>query len=60
MAVVETLDVSNDIKDMILAGKNTLEIYAALREHGYLTMKEDAYIKMLDGKTTLEEIRRVL
>lgn len=45
---------------MILNGKNTLDVYAELRSHGYLTMKEDAYIKMLDGKTTLEEIRRVL
>ncbi len=60
MAVVETLEVNNDIKDMILNDKNTLDIYAELRNRGFLTMKEDAYIKMLDGKTTLEEIRRVL
>lgn len=60
MAVVETLEVNNDIKDMILNDKNTLDIYAELRNHGFLTMKEDAYVKMLDGKTTLEEIRRVL
>ncbi len=45
---------------MILNGKNTLDVYAEMRQHGYLTMKEDAYIKMLEGKTTLEEIRRVL
>lgn len=45
---------------MILNGKNTLDIYAEMRTNGYLTMKEDAYIKMLEGKTTLEEIRRVL
>jgi len=60
LAVAEALDVNNDIKDMILNGKNTLEIYAELRNHGFLTMKEDAYLKMLEGKTTLEEIRRVL
>lgn len=45
---------------MILNNKNTLEIYAELRNQGFLTMKEDAYMKMLEGKTTLEEIRRVL
>lgn len=60
LAVVETFDVNSDIKDMILNGKNTLDIYAEMRQNGYLTMKEDAYIKMLEGKTTLEEIRRVL
>lgn len=60
LAVSEALDVNSDIKDMILNGKNTMDIYAELRNRGFLTMKEDAYIKMLDGKTTLEEIRRVL
>ncbi len=60
VAVVETLEVNDDIKNMILNGKNTLDIYAELRSHGFLTMKEDAYIKLLDGKTTLEEMRRVL
>lgn len=57
---METFDVNSDVKDMILNGKNTLDVYAEMRQHGYLTMKEDAYIKMLEGKTTLEEIRRVL
>ncbi len=60
LAVTEALDVNNDIKEMILNNKNTLDIYAELRSKGFLTMKEDAYMKMLEGKTTLEEIRRVL
>lgn len=60
VAVVETLDVNNDIKNMILNNKSTLDIYAEVRSKGFLTMKEDAYMKMLEGKTTLEEIRRVL
>lgn len=60
IAVAEAVNVTNDIKDMILNNKNTLEIYAELRNQGFLTMKEDAYMKMLEGKTTLEEIRRVL
>ena len=60
LAVAEILDVTTNIKDMILTGKSTLDIYAEVRSHGYLTMKDDAYTKMLEGKTTLDEIRRVL
>lgn len=58
--MAEILDVTTNIKDMILTGKSTLDIYAEVRSHGYLTMKDDAYTKMLEGKTTLDEIRRVL
>ena len=45
---------------MIVEGRNAVEIYGKARENGYLTMKEDGIIKMLDGLTTLDEIRRVL
>jgi type IV pilus assembly protein PilB len=60
IAAAELLDISSDIKDMILTGKSTLDIYGEVRNHGYLTMKDDACTKLLEGKTTLEEIRRVL
>lgn len=60
VAVAEALDVNDDVKNLILNGKTTMDIYAEVRSKGFLTMKEDAYIKLLDGKTTLEELRRVL
>lgn len=45
---------------MIIDGASTLMMYSKARETGYLTMKEDGILKMLDGVTTLEEIRRVV
>ena len=60
MALLEVFEVSEDIKKMIVEGKTAVDIYGKARESGYLTMKEDGIIKMLNGLTTLDEIRRVL
>lgn len=60
MAWLELLEMSPEIRNMIIDGKNTMEIYGALRQSWFLTMKEDAIIKMLQWYTTLDEIRRVL
>ncbi len=60
MAIVETLNITNDLQDIIAKNKWSLDIFSYVRQSGYLTMKEDGYIKMLRGKTSLEEIRRLL
>lgn len=60
MAIVEVFEVSEAIKKMIVEGKDAIEIYGQAREEGFLTMKEDGIMKMLDGLTTLDELRRVL
>jgi len=60
IAVMEILDVNDDIKELLMNGRNEIDIYTKARENGFITMKEDAIMKMLDGITTLEEIRRVL
>jgi len=60
LAVVEVLDVTDNMKTMIIDGRTTLDLYGKARETGFLTLKEDAIIKMLHGYTTLDEIRRVL
>ena len=60
IAIVETFEVTDNIKTMITEWKSTLEMYGKAREIGYLTLKEDGIIKMLRGLTTLEELRRVL
>jgi len=45
---------------MIIEGRMVNEMYGKAREMGFLSMKEDGIIKMLDGQTTLEELRRVV
>ena len=60
IGIIETFEITDDIKTMIMEGASTLLMYSKARETGYLTMKEDGILKMLDGLTTLEEIRRVI
>ncbi len=59
-AVIETFEITDDIKRMIVDGKIGVDLYAKARENGFLTLKEDGIIKMLQGNTTLDELRRVL
>lgn len=60
LALLEVFEVSEDIKKMIVEGRSYLDIYGKARESGYLTMKEDGIMKMLNGLTTIDELRRVL
>ncbi|HCB52083.1 TPA: hypothetical protein DEP21_06005 [Patescibacteria group bacterium] len=60
ISIIETFEITDDIKTMIIDGASTLMMYAKARETGYLTMKEDGVLKMLDNITTLDEIRRVV
>lgn len=60
IVLLEVFEVSENIKKLIVEGKSTVEIYGKARENGYMTMKEDGMIKVLQGLTTLDEIRRVL
>jgi type IV pilus assembly protein PilB len=60
IAVVEAFELTDEIKNMIISWSTSLDIFHLAREWGYLTMQDDAYIKMLKWLTTLDEIRRVL
>lgn len=60
VAVYEILQVDEALKQLILSHASTLDIFAYALEHGFLTMKENAYIKMTEKVTSLEEIERIL
>jgi len=60
IAVVETFELTEEIKDLIVKWSTPLDIFQDLRQTWYLTMKEDAFIKMVNWYTTLWEIRRIL
>ena len=59
-AVIETFEITDDMKKMIVDGKIGIDLYAKARENGFLTLQEDGIIKMMQGMTTLDELRRVL
>jgi len=60
MAVHELLEVSENVKKLILKGANSEEIKAEAIREGMRTLYEDGLVKIGKGLTSIEEIKRVL
>ena len=58
-AICELLDVSDSIRELILARRSSADIKRAAREEGMIFLRESAVNKALGGKTTLQEINKV-
>ena len=58
-AIVELLDMSDRIREMILDKRPGAEIKRAAKEEGMLFLRDSAVQKVLEGKTTLKEINKV-
>ena len=56
----EVLEVTEKLKDMIIAQKSSSRIKNKAKEEGMITMLEDGIIKAAQGITSLEEVFRVL
>lgn len=60
IAIFEVLPVTEDVSRMILERKSAKEIEdLSIAHNGMLLMKQDGYLKALEGVTTLEEVLRV-
>lgn len=55
----EVMDVSEEIQGLITKRATTTEIQRKAVEQGMITMRQDGYLKALQGITTLEEVNRV-
>lgn len=55
----EVMDVTEEIQNLIVARATSREIERKAVEHGMITMRQDGYLKSLQGLTTLEEVNRV-
>ncbi|MCD6462745.1 MAG: Flp pilus assembly complex ATPase component TadA [Thermotogae bacterium] len=58
-AIHEILMVSKRIREMIVAGASESEIEKVARSEGMVTMYEDGVFKVMEGITSLEEVKRV-
>ncbi len=58
IALFEVLDVTDDIKELILVGASALEIRRKALENGMLSLRQSGLIKIKDGITTIEEVVR--
>jgi type IV pilus assembly protein PilB len=59
MAICELLDLSDSIREMILARRPSSEIKKTAHEEGMRFLRESAVEKVLQGATTLREINKV-
>jgi type IV pilus assembly protein PilB len=59
MAISELLDLSDHVRELILARRSSAEIKRAARDEGMVFLRESAVQKALNGYTTLHEINKV-
>jgi type IV pilus assembly protein PilB len=59
MAISELLDLSDNVRELILGRRSSAEIKRAAREEGMSFLRESAVHKALAGHTTLHEINKV-
>jgi len=58
--VFEVLKIDSDIQNAILADRSALEIKKMAVERGMKTLLDSAMLKVSEGKTTVEEVKRVI
>jgi general secretion pathway protein E len=59
VGIFEVLVVSSNMARLILERATLQEIEKAAISEGMITMKQDGYLKVLEGVTTMEEVLRV-
>ncbi len=59
MGLYEVFEVSEAIQGLIMKRSTSTEIEKAAEAEGMVNMRQDGYLKALDGRTTLGEINRV-
>jgi type IV pilus assembly protein PilB len=55
----EVMDVNEEIQNLIVARATSAEIQRKAQQQGMVTMRQDGYLKVLQGITTIEEVNRV-
>ncbi len=56
VAVIEALEINEEIQELILRNSSEEQMFLAARKNGFMTMKEDAIIKALDHIIPYEEM----
>jgi len=58
--IAEILLIDKELEDLIMKQASLIEIMDVALKKGFKTMFEDGKLKVLNGETTVEELRRVL
>ncbi len=59
LGAFEIFAVQDEMKEQILAGTSSQEIQRIALTQGMTTIAQDGYLKVIDRKTTLEEVERI-
>ncbi len=59
VGIYEMVEITEEIGKMIGNGTLESDIEKAAKNDGYITMKQDGVLKVLEGATTIEEVQRV-
>ena len=55
----EVMDITEEIQNLIVKRATSAEIQRTAIQQGLITMRQDGYLKALNGITTIEEVNRV-
>jgi type IV pilus assembly protein PilB len=58
VGLYELLEITDDIRELILVGASALEIKKKAIEQGMISLRRSGLIKVMNGQTTLEEVFR--
>ena len=60
IAIIEVLRFSEELDEMVAEQITIGKMKQKLKQHGYMTMADDAVRRILEGMTTLDEVSRVI
>lgn len=60
VAIAEVIEINDQLREMISAGSKDLNLEAVKKNEDFVSIKQDGIIKVLQGKTTMEEVLRVI
>ncbi len=60
MVIAEVIKVDEDLKTMILDGESIVKLQEEVEKKGYLNLKQDGILKVIDKETTIMEVQRVI
>ncbi|MEF8847292.1 MAG: GspE/PulE family protein [Candidatus Paceibacterota bacterium] len=58
-AIFEAFTVDEEIEELILNEPSISELRKKIQEKGMVTMKQDGFLKVLKGQTTIKEVERI-
>ena len=60
IAVMELFEIKDEMKALILSSPTEIQIKTAAKKAGFVSMMQDAVVKIISGVTTIEEAERML